>query len=56
MINLNKLHFSWLIKLPSAKHLVKLLKNRNDISVYEYFLLATLVVAGATVSIIEYLL
>jgi hypothetical protein len=32
------------------------LKDRDDISVYEYILLVALVVVGATVGIIEYLL
>ncbi len=56
MINPYKLHISWLNKITSPKRLVKYLKKREDISVYEYFLLATLVIVGATVSIIEYLL
>ncbi len=56
MINLYKLQISRLSKLPSIKRLVKYLNNRDDISVYEYFVLATLVVVGVTVSIIEYLL
>ena len=36
--------------------LVKYLNDRDDISVYEYLLLAALIVVGATVGIIEYLL
>ena len=37
-------------------YLSKFLKDRDDISsVYEYLLLATLVVVGAIVGIIEYL-
>ncbi len=56
MINLHKSHISWLNKKTRSKHFVKYLKNRNDISVYEYYLLATLFIVGATVSIVEYLL
>jgi hypothetical protein len=42
--------------MTSIKNLTKLLKDRDDISVYEYLLLAALIVVGATVCIIEYLL
>jgi len=42
--------------MTSIKCLAKYLKDREDISVYEYLLLAALIVVGATVGIIEYLL
>ncbi len=42
--------------MTSIKRFAELLKDRDDISVYEYLLLASLIVVGATVGIIEYLL
>ena len=42
--------------MTSVERLTKFLKDRNDISVYEYFLLAALIAAGITIGIIEYLL
>ncbi len=42
--------------MTNVERLTKFLNDRGDISVYEYFLLATLIVVGATVGIIEYLL
>ncbi len=42
--------------MTSVERLTKFLKDRDDISVYEYLLLATLIVVGATVGIVEYLL
>lgn len=43
-------------KMTSIKYITKFLRDRDDISVYEYLLLAALIVVGATVSIIEYFL
>ena len=42
--------------MTSVRFLAKFLKDRDDISGYEYLLLAALIVVGATVGIIEYLL
>ncbi len=42
--------------MTSIERLTKFLKDRDDISVYEYLLLAVLVVTGTTVGIVEYLL
>ncbi|MFV1976392.1 MAG: hypothetical protein ACC651_11640 [Candidatus Scalindua sp.] len=42
--------------MSSIHYLLKFLKDRDDISVYEYLLLAALIAVGATVGIIEYLL
>ncbi len=42
--------------MTNVERLKKFLKDRDDISVYEYLLLAALIVAGATVGIVEYLL
>ena len=43
--------------MTGIQYLSKFMKDRDDISsVYEYLLLAALVVVGATVGIIEYLL
>jgi hypothetical protein len=42
--------------MTGIQYLSKFLKDRDDISVYEYLLLASLIVVGATVGIVEYLL
>lgn len=42
--------------MTTVKRITKLLKDREDISLYEYLLLAALIVVGATIGIIEYLL
>ncbi len=42
--------------MTGIQYLAKFLKDRDDIRVYEYLLLAALIVVGATVGIIEYLL
>ena len=41
--------------MTSIKYVAKYLRDRDDISVYEYLLLASLIVVGAVVGIIEYL-
>ena len=42
--------------MTSINCLANFLKDRGDISGYEYLLLAALIVVGATVGTIEYLL
>ena len=42
--------------MTSVERFTKFLRDRDDISVYEYLLLAALIVVGTTVGIVEYLL
>jgi Flp pilus assembly pilin Flp len=42
--------------MTNVERLTKFLRDRDDIGVYEYLLLAALIAVGAVVGIVEYIL